>query len=229
MAQAPNARWFINRLLSYHNLSPELEYKLYGPVNALLSSIFPPSRGYLVKPQAILRSHVPVVSSTVLPPGTGGHPDAVRQSARIAALPGPVHGHSTQLSVDSRTSIDSYGDLTTLRERRSPLPSPIQVPDFIVAKASDYTGAQFDSIVVLLEVKTSELGRNAYVGQVISYLDTLQTKEYVDGFVAYLTLGENTVVWRTEITGTDRIQVQEPREIRTGSRLFMERLEALAR
>jgi len=50
------ASWIADRAGSYRASPPRLESSLYGLVNAILTSVFRPEEGYMVKPQPKLRS-----------------------------------------------------------------------------------------------------------------------------------------------------------------------------
>jgi hypothetical protein len=197
---------------------PRYENSYYGPINGILTSIFPPEQEFFVKPQPILRQSLPSESSIYLPPGSPPHPQASRSSSRIAGIadrqPGlPTHRHSG--SVDSQKPFDSHGDSVLSRNEGGW--DTILIPDFLVVKGSEDVAG--DKILALVEVKRDSEEIPTAMQQVYDYLDAMQSKNYVDEFVALLVLGQTTHVWTT-VPGNRREQILQNRSVETGSLQF---------
>jgi hypothetical protein len=43
--------WLLNQLHAAHVFSPRYEASLYGPIDSVLATYFPPKRHFMVKPQ----------------------------------------------------------------------------------------------------------------------------------------------------------------------------------
>ena len=197
---------------------PRYENSYYGPIDGILNNIFPSTRRFLVKPQAVIRPPLPHVSSIYLPPGSQPHPHASRSSTRIAALSQPaMPAHTYNFSHQSRTSTDSTGDAALPRDAGG-WESSLLKPDFLVVKASESTNQ--DIILALVEVKLSDEYELTHIAQVEEYLNAIQSKPYANQFIAILVMGEKTVVWTTVGQGNDRRQIKLPEYCHTGGLPF---------
>ncbi|GBE78885.1 hypothetical protein SCP_0200820 [Sparassis crispa] len=216
MAQAPNARWFINRFKQSLDPPQTYENSLYGPLNVIFMDIFPPSREFLVSPQALLQEVVgptPMNVVAQLPPSASHH-----QSAHHAV---PV---SSAPAASSAAPEPSYDDLD-LPQGEVLLKN--WIPDFVISKGSEAMGMTFDLTLTLIEVKRHDKQRETYVQQVLSYLNALQIGECSDRFIAYLIMSTDTLVWQSEARGANQTHVQESATIATGGEAFLYRLKAL--
>lgn len=211
------------RLTAMFNNPPRFENSFYGPINAVLYCIFPPTQFFMIKPQAVLLPNHPAVSSTYLPPGASQHPDASRSSSRIATIsvkavqeagPSGWISHEKKVSV---SSVDSFGDLVLPRSDGGWIEG-ILIPDFIAAKSSGEINE--DIILVIAEIKLKNCDLPSSINQVESYLDRLQTKNYSDKFVAFLCVGPASYVWTTSVRGNIRVQTMLPETVRTGGMDF---------
>ena len=183
---------------------------------AILNSIFPSEHQFLVKPQAVIRPSVPIVSSIYLPPGSLLHPNASRSSSRIASIPyQPTHGHN--VSISSQISTDSTGDFTLDRDDGG-WEEALLIPDFLVVKGTE--SMDRDMILVVVEVKLDDSEEDTSINQVIGYIEAIQSKNYADEFVALLVMAQKTLVWRTEKQGSHRRQVLQSYSIETGAMAF---------
>lgn len=172
-----------------------------------------------MKPQAIIRPHLDEESSTILPPDEKPHPEATRRSERIdnfaKANVTEGRGHSHKSSVNS---VDSWGDDVLARADMG-WEANLDKPDFILAKVTG-DDIESDKALALIEIKTTTKDEITGMNRVNEYLDDLQTKDYADEFVAFLIMGEVTMVWKTVGTGNTRRQVRQPGLIETGGPLF---------
>lgn len=223
----PYPVWIWNRLKKHGNKPPRYENSYYGPINAVFSHLFPPIHGFLVKPQAIIRPHLDEVASTTLSPDEKPHPEATRRSERIdsfvktnAVTQG--HGHSHKSSVNS---VDSWGDNVLARADMG-WEANLDKPDFMLAKVTG-DDIESDKALALIEIKTTTKDKITGMNRVNEYLDDLQTKDYADEFVAFLIMGEVTMVWKTVGTGNTRRQVRQPGLIETGGPVFCDLLSPL--
>lgn len=206
---------------------PRYENSFYGPIDGILNCIFPVDRGFLVKPQAILRPSFPRTSSIYLPLDSQPHPEASRSSSRVAMITAEQSSVKTaRSSIESARSVDSAGDLT-LSRKDGGWESSLLIPDFLVVKATEVTSA--DIILALVESKLNDEDEATSINQVQDYFDALQTKNYSDNFVAFLTLGHKTRVWSTQGQGNGRVQVQHQDYITTGDMPFCNLLQPLRR
>ncbi|GBE78882.1 hypothetical protein SCP_0200790 [Sparassis crispa] len=103
----------------------------------------------------------------------------------------------------------------------------IWIPDFIIVKGREVMGTASDLVLALIEVKNNAAKRDAYMRQVTNYLDALPIETCSNGFVAYLIMGGETVIWRSEGQGANRTRVRGSVAIHTGGRAFLSGLSAL--
>ena len=227
----PYSPWLKVRLESMFYNPPRFENSYYGPINGILNCIFPPTRNFLVKPQAILVPNHPTVSSSYLPPGiTNQHPDTSRFSSRIAKTAanlakaqGAASGSTSHRSKTSISSIDSLGDNILPRSEGGWIDG-IFIPDFLVVKATEGTRNN-DVALVLVEVKLNMVASHTSINQVEAYLNCLQTKNYSSKFVAFLSMGSHTRVWTTSGQGNNLVQRMSPGYVTTGSVEFCNLME----
>jgi hypothetical protein len=218
----PYPEWTRQRLVNTFANPPRYENSYYGPINGILNSIFPVHQRFLVKPQAVLRPTLPVESSIYLPPDTPVHPQATRSSARVSAIAVQPQTHRHHSSVDSQISVDSTGDAALSRSAGG-WEDSILIPDFVVVKATESTHA--DVILALVEVKLNDAGEETAINQVESYLNVIRSKHHAEEFVAFLSMGPRTVVWRTVRYGQhDLRQVRQHQNVITGSLPFCNHL-----
>lgn len=224
----PYPLWLHERLQNTFLSEPRYENSYYGPIDGILNAIFPIGRGFMVKPQAIIRPSLPSESSIYLPPDLKPHPQSSRSSARIpdaaAKVAAKAHGVSSHANKSSIASIDSFGDQTLARSEGG-WEDALLKPDFLVVKATASVDA--DVVLALVEVKLGNADVATSMNQVESYLDALQTKNYADNFVAFLSMGSCTFVWRTTGQGNNRVQTMVPQPITTGDGLFCDLLHLL--
>ena len=221
----PYPYWLKVRLESMFTNTPlRFENSFYGPINGILSHIFPCEMQFLVKPQTVLLPNHPITSSIYLPPDMKRHPDASRSSSRIAEVTANA-GSKSHNKKDSISSIDSLGDRVLPRSKGGWVAN-IFIPDFMVVKTTGTEVMGNDVALVLVEVMLNDSHSASSVRQVEDYLECLQTKNYANKFVAFLCMGEISYVWITSGKGNNRRQTMFPpsQSVRTGSRDFCSHL-----
>ena len=147
--------WLVQRLRNITRFDPRFESSWYGPYNALLSHYFPYQQQFLIKPQAKFRAaqEADVSFSSV-------------QAEPSVELDGPPDEDSLRVA---DLSINSMGFLALTSSGST------FIPDFIVAKATQF--ATLDTPLLVVEIKLEESTDKSvwvtYQNQVDEYMGSI--------------------------------------------------------
>ncbi|KAF9230903.1 hypothetical protein BU15DRAFT_68794 [Melanogaster broomeanus] len=194
--------WLQRRLRVFDRIPPRYESSWYGPHNSLFSHFFPGEQQFLVKPQPRIRPPI--------------DPDASFSSTMAERS----FGGSDKDSDEDSDEDSDVGDISFSSDGGPVLPRArgaertYHIPDFIIAKATEFASQDRTLFIVEVKVDASQSLRTAS-SQLVQYMEAYLANHAVDDLFGLLIRGTEvhilSLVERQVVLDENAIDINDQR------------------